>query len=154
MLATLVDMVVFLGLSAAIALPVLHRAPVDDFGRPLDALALAASDHAWLAHLVGVLGLWIALWWSYFLVGWGLVGRTPGKWLFALAVTDEAGRIPIGASRAALRLAAYCACSVTVGWGHALIMLRSDRRALHDLLAGTRVVRKPWFSRRQDRTKS
>jgi uncharacterized RDD family membrane protein YckC len=149
-LATLVDMVVFLGLSVALILPVARRAPLDAVGRPLDALSMAASDTAWLAHVAGVLGLWIGLWWCYFLVGWGLFGWTPGKGLFGLRVTDEDGRIPIGPSRAALRLIAYTASATTLGWGHTLIWLRSDRRALHDLLAGTRVVKRPWF-RRQNR---
>jgi uncharacterized RDD family membrane protein YckC len=148
-LATLVDMVVFLGLSAVLLLPVAQRAPLDALGRPLDALSMAASDTAWLGHLAGVLGLWMALWWCYFLVGWGLFGRTPGKFLFRMAVTDEDGRIPIGPARAALRLVAYAASATTLGWGHTLIWLRSDRRALHDLLAGTRVVKRPWFPRQK-----
>jgi hypothetical protein len=32
--------------------------------------------------------------------------------------------------------------SVTFEWGHLLILIRHDRRALHDILAGTRVVRR------------
>jgi uncharacterized RDD family membrane protein YckC len=39
-------------------------------------------------------------------------------------------------------LAAYCVSSVTFEWGHLLMLIRHDRRALHDILAGTRVVRK------------
>jgi hypothetical protein len=38
-------------------------------------------------------------------------------------------------------------------WGHLVILLRTDRRALHDVLAGTRVVRKSKPSRR-DRFKT
>jgi hypothetical protein len=29
---------------------------------------------------------------------------------------------------------------VTFEWGHVMMLLRSDRRALHDILAGTRVM--------------
>jgi uncharacterized RDD family membrane protein YckC len=41
-----------------------------------------------------------------------------------------------------LRLAAYCVSSVTFEWGHLLMLIRYDKRTLHDILAGTRVVRK------------
>jgi len=62
---------------------------------------------------------------------------------------DYRQHCPIGPVRALLRLAAYCVSAVTLEWGHLLIVLRTDRRALHDILAGTRVVRK---SRRAVRT--
>jgi uncharacterized RDD family membrane protein YckC len=41
-----------------------------------------------------------------------------------------------------LRLAAYCVSSMTFEWGHLLMLIRYDNRTLHDVLAGTRVVRK------------
>ncbi|MEJ2190206.1 MAG: hypothetical protein P8Y93_12500, partial [Acidobacteriota bacterium] len=34
-------------------------------------------------------------------------------------------------------------------WGHVMMIFRSDRRALHDSLAGTRVVRRQRLSGRQ-----
>ena len=49
----------------------------------------------------------------------------------------------IGLVRATLRLAAYSVSSLTLCWGHLLPLFRTDRRALHDILAGTRVVRGP-----------
>ncbi len=107
-----------------------------------DDIARATSDQAWLGHASSILGLCIALWWCYFIVGWGLLGATPGKWAMGLRIVDYRQRCPIGPSRAVLRLAAYCVSSITFEWGHLMILVRNDRRALHDILAGTRVVRR------------
>ncbi len=142
LIAALADMVIFVGLSVALYLPLFRAMP--DFptdGTAIDAVSSLARDTSWLSHVAGILGLWVALWWCYFLVGWGLMGCTPGKWLLGLRVVDHQGRCPIGASRAAMRLLAYMASSVTLVGGHMLAVLRGDRLALHDVLAGTRVVR-------------
>jgi uncharacterized RDD family membrane protein YckC len=139
--ATLIDMVLFCSACALLAYPVSRN--IDwttvtvDPAQLMDQLA----DPTWIGHAAGILGLWIALWWCYFAVGWGLVGATPGKWLLGLRIVDHQGRHPIGLSRAFLRLAAYSVSSVTLGMGHLLIVLRHDRRALHDVLAGTWVVK-------------
>lgn len=142
LIATLFDMVVYCGCCALLAYPV---------SRDLD-WPLAATDPAafldsitrpeLVAHAAGILGLWIALWWCYFAVSWGLVGATFGKFLVCVRIVDHRGRQPIGLSRAFLRLAAYSISSVSFGLGHILIVLRPDHRALHDLLAGTWVVRR------------
>jgi uncharacterized RDD family membrane protein YckC len=141
-LATLADMVVFTGLSVALCWPLFQSMPdVPLDGTLIETASSLAGNTPWLSHVAGIGGLWVALWWSYFLVGWGLMGCTPGKWLLGLRVVDHEGRCPIGASRAALRLLAYMASSVTLVGGHMLAVLRGDRLALHDVLAGTRVVR-------------
>jgi uncharacterized RDD family membrane protein YckC len=140
--ATVIDMVVFCSVCFLLAYPVCRdidwRMAMTDPSVFLGSL----MDPAWLAHAAGILGLWIALWWCYFAVGWGLLGATIGKWILGLRIVDHRGRSPIGLSRAFLRLAAYSVSSVTLGMGHLLILLRPDRRALHDVLAGTWVVRR------------
>jgi uncharacterized RDD family membrane protein YckC len=140
--ATLIDMALYCGLCLLLALPVGHKFDWMAAQGGIDEIARAASDQAWLAHASGIFGLWIALWWCYFVVGWGLLGATPGKWALGLRIMDYRQRSPIGPSRALLRLAAYCVSSVTFEWGHLLMLIRNDNRALHDILAGTRVVRK------------
>ena len=142
LLATLLDMVVFCGLSAVLALPLTEPLELGDPQAFLDTVASTVSDPSWLSHASGTLGMWMALWWIYFAVGWGLLGATPGKWMLGLRLIDHRSRCPIGVSRALLRMVAYVVSSSTFGLGHALIMLRDDRRALHDILAGTRVVRR------------
>jgi uncharacterized RDD family membrane protein YckC len=142
LVATLLDMALYCGLCALLAIPVSQKFDWSEAWGGIDHLARAASDQQWLTHASGVLGLWIALWWCYFVVGWGLLGATPGKWAVGLRITDYRQRYPIGPTRALLRLAAYCVSSVTFEWGHLLMLVRRDRRTLHDILAGTRVVRK------------
>ncbi len=141
--ATVIDMVVFCGVCFLLAYPAGRdldwQMAIDDPSAFLGSL----MDPGLIAHAAGILGLWIALWWCYFAVGWGLIGATIGKWILGLRIVDHRGRSPIGLSRAFLRLAAYSVSSVTLGMGHLLIILRPDRRALHDVLAGTWVVRRP-----------
>ena len=135
-------MVVFVGMSVALGWP-LYRSllPLIGSDPSYDSIVAAVAEPRWLNHAASVLGLWIALWYAYFVVGWGLFGATPGKWLLGLRVVDHQRRYPVGASRALLRLAAYSVSSATLGIGHLLVLLRRDHRALHDILAGTRVVR-------------
>ena len=140
MAATFLDMALFSAVCAAVAVPTLRAAPVEREGPVLDMVSAAVGDAAWLGHAAGMAGLLVAFWWCYFLVGWGLVGGTPGKLVCGLRVVDHEGRCPIGAGRAALRLIAYTASSVTLIGGHMVAVFRGDRRALHDVLAGTRVV--------------
>ncbi len=135
-------MVLYCGICALLAVPVARRFDSRALFGGIDELARAASDPTWLGHASGIIGLWIALWWCYFVVGWGLLGATPGKWVLGLRIIDYRQRCPIGAARAVLRLAAFVVSSVTFEWGHLLMLIRSDRRALHDILAGTRVVRR------------
>lgn len=142
LLATLADMVLLCSLCAALALPVVST--VDWMALPgrIEEATELLGDKAWIGRVSGVLGMWIALWWCYFVVGWGLLGATPGKWLAGLRVIDHRGRFPIGVSRAVMRLCAYSVSSLTFGLGHLILLFRRDRCALHDLLAGTRVVRR------------
>ena len=135
-------MAMYCGICALFAVPVSHKFDWNAARGGIDQLAQAATDPQWLAHASGVFGLWLALWWCYFIVGWGLLGATPGKWAVGLRITDYRQRSPIGPTRAFLRLAAYCVSSVTFEWGHLLMLVRYDKRTLHDILAGTRVVRR------------
>ncbi len=142
-LATLVDMVLLCSLLAAVALPIVRTVDWASLPGNLEEATRRLSDRAFVGRVAGVLGMWIALWWCWFVVGWGLLGATPGKWLAGLRVIDHRGRYPIGVSRAVMRLCAYSVSSLTFGIGHLVMLFRRDRCALHDLLAGTRVVRRP-----------
>ena len=141
--ATLVDMVLLCSLCVAVALPVVRTVDWAALPSNPEEVTQRLGDKAFVARVAGVVGMWIALWWCYFVVGWGLLGATPGKWLAGLRVIDHKGRYPIGVSRAVMRLCAYSVSSLTFGVGHLVMLFRRDRCALHDLLAGTRVVRRP-----------
>jgi uncharacterized RDD family membrane protein YckC len=77
---------------------------------------------------------------AYFVLGHGTGGRTVGKWLLGARVVDEQGA-PIGYVRALGRYVSMLIAVLPFGLGLVLAALRSDRRGVHDLLAGTRVVR-------------
>jgi uncharacterized RDD family membrane protein YckC len=76
---------------------------------------------------------------AYFVLGHGTDGQTLGKWLARVRVVAVSGE-RIGYGRALGRLLATVP-SVGLGMGVLVALCRGDRRALHDLLAGTRVVR-------------
>ena len=77
---------------------------------------------------------------AYFVLGHGTAGQTVGKRLVGARVIDEGGG-PIGYVRALGRCVATVLAALPLGLGLALAGLRTDRRGLHDFLAGTRVVR-------------
>jgi len=69
-----------------------------------------------------------------------LTGQTIGKMLVGVrVVAGEEGPPPFGA--ALLRFAGYFASVATATLGFVMAGLRRDKRALHDLIAGTRVER-------------
>ena len=68
-------------------------------------------------------------------------GQTIGKLVVkAHVVLVDGGPVPIGV--ALLRFFAYFVSLITFGLGYLMAGLRSDKRALHDLIAGTRVERR------------
>lgn len=70
-----------------------------------------------------------------------LFGQTVGKMVVGVRVMvgDDGAPPPFGASL--LRFCAYSASLATFGFGYVMAGLRHDKRALHDLIAGTRVER-------------
>ncbi|HYJ88594.1 MAG TPA: RDD family protein [Pyrinomonadaceae bacterium] len=71
----------------------------------------------------------------------GFTGRTIGKWATGLRVRRKDGSEP-GVGRAFLRhFVGYPLSFLTLGFGFLLAALSTRGRALHDLIAGTIVVR-------------
>jgi len=69
-------------------------------------------------------------------------GQTIGKMLLGIRVVGAGGE-PLSAGAALLRTLAYFASLLPLGMGFVMAGLRHDRRALHDLLAGSRVEHAP-----------
>lgn len=67
------------------------------------------------------------------------LGGTPGKLLFGLKVVDAEGG-PIGPPQTILRCFAEWLSVGSLGIGYVIAVITPQRRALHDLVAGTRVV--------------
>jgi uncharacterized RDD family membrane protein YckC len=76
-----------------------------------------------------------------FVVLAGLSGRTLGKWLAGLRVVRKDGA-RLGYARSLVRhVLGYLLTALTLGLGFLLAAFNSRGRALHDLLAGTVVIR-------------
>jgi uncharacterized RDD family membrane protein YckC len=97
---------------------------------------LAALLPTWpyLATFLAFLGL------AYAAAFTGLTGQTLGKMMLGLRVVDGSGRRP-GPPRAALRAVVAVVGIAALGLGAFAILLDPARRALHDRLLRTRVVR-------------
>jgi len=108
----------------------------------LSPSAIPPSLHAKSVIALGCGVLWLVYAWYYAVHGWARRGGTPGVRLLGLRVVDSAGHAPIGYPRAWLRLAGTLLTGATLGLGYITVILRSDRRALHDVVAGTLVVHK------------
>lgn len=68
-------------------------------------------------------------------------GQTIGKMVVrAHVVLVDGGPVPAGTSL--LRFFGYFVSCATLGFGYLMAGLRADKRALHDLIAGTRVERR------------
>ena len=124
----------------------------------IDALVLIALDAAILYLTLRVTGLgntmadvrvlpaipfvgFLALInFSYFASFTVAGGQTIGKMLTSLRVIGDDGR-PIDAAGGTLRAAGCMLVPLTLGLSYVPVLVTSDHRALHDRLAGTRVVR-------------
>ncbi len=103
--------------------------------RPVDAL-----DSLLLALAVLLLG--VALHVVYHTVLVGGCGQTLGKMLLGVAVVRRDGA-PAGYGRALLRCLGGGLCVLTLGLGRLPMLFTRERRALSDLVAGTRPIRYP-----------
>ena len=81
-------------------------------------------------------GVWA---YTYMAVGLAITGRTPGKSLLGLKVVTRTGQ-PLGVGRASARVLAEPLSFVAFGLGLVGIVIGRERRALHDVIAGTAVV--------------
>jgi len=69
-----------------------------------------------------------------------MCGQTIGKMVLRIRVVGQDGDLPTFGT-ALLRYFGYFASLVTFTMGYVMAALRRDKRALHDLIAGTRVER-------------
>lgn len=117
-----------LGLAHEVLADPVLRAPVEAPQGALGAALLATALRGGAIAGLYFIGFEASAW-----------AATPGKRLLRLRVAALDGQ-PAGPARAALRFVAGALSWLTLNIGHALAGWRSDRRALHDLVAGTQVL--------------
>lgn len=105
------------------------------FGQPLP-YGPALSTPALLAQMLQKLLPAVV-----FIVGWTRWGCTPGKLLLELRVVDASSGDRPGWVQAVIRYVGYIVSALPLGLGFVWAAFDRDGRALHDKLAGTRVVR-------------
>jgi uncharacterized RDD family membrane protein YckC len=93
-----------------------------------------------IALMAGYIGVVVVALLNFVIIA-GLAGRTLGKWIAGLQIErSDGGELSFG--RAVLRhLVGYPLTFLTFGLGFLLAAFNSKGRTLHDLLAGTVVVR-------------
>jgi len=77
---------------------------------------------------------------AYTTVLHAIAGQTIGKSLVGIRVVGTDGA-PLTPGTALLRYLAYYVSAIPLGFGFLVAALRRDKRALHDLIAGSRVER-------------
>lgn len=77
---------------------------------------------------------------AYHVLCWGQGGQTPGMMLLGLQVVDQNGG-EIGYMRALLRWVVLVLTLPLLGLGVIFMVVQPRRRGLHDILAGTCVIR-------------
>lgn len=94
----------------------------------------------WIIVVV-VVGVVLAPWFYYAGMESSSLQGTLGKLVIGIKVTDlEGKRVTFG--RATGRFFAHILSGITLGIGYALVVFTSHRQALHDMIAGTLVVRR------------
>jgi uncharacterized RDD family membrane protein YckC len=117
---------------------VLGVASIGIYALAFTAVPLAVTGRSLLASVaVSAVGLF------YPLVFWATRGATPGKMMLGLSIVGRSGAPGegIGWGTAVLRLVGYVLSSAMLGIGFLLILFTSQKQGLHDLIAGTRVLR-------------
>lgn len=92
---------------------------------------------------LAIFGVHVLLAFPYYAWAHYRYGTTLGKLGFRVYVVDRDGRSPINALQSLIRTAGYA-----ISWfflaGYLMAAFHREKRALHDLLAGTRVIRRPF----------
>jgi serine/threonine protein kinase len=109
------------------------------FGRLMGPLLLLKAPLPPFAALFFT-GVFSPLGVAYYVISVGLWNTTLGKYILGFRIVTADGGEP-GFLRAFYRYLGYFVTVATLGVGFFMIPFHSERRALHDLLAGTRVIK-------------
>lgn len=100
---------------------------------------IPAEDVEQIATIFGFfIGIFFGPFYFTLFTGWD--GQTPGKRLLRLKVVRVSGE-PVSYSRALLRYIGYFISFLLAGLGFVMIAVDRNKRGLHDLIAGTCVIK-------------
>ncbi len=103
-------------------------------------VATKSQGAALFLSLIGsLLGITVGL--GYFLVQWARTGTTPGKKMLKIKIVREDGVEPLGYKTAVLRLLGYVASGMIFYLGFIMVAFNKEHKGLHDMIAGTRVIK-------------
>lgn len=139
--AYIIDWVLLGSLAALISLP--WTESIDELRKAaLVEMKAPAPDYEILTRFwLLSLAINLPLGFAYHTLFDGSRGATPGKQFLGLRIVREDG-LPLGYGRAALRFLAAQLSMLTLGAGYLLIAFHPEKRALHDLIVGSRVIRR------------
>jgi uncharacterized RDD family membrane protein YckC len=103
------------------------------------ASVLAGTSIHWNRGNIWVILGFFAWEFFYYAFFWTASGKTPGMMLLGVQVVGEEGG-HAGTRRGLIRTLAFPLSFILLGLGFTGILLGRDRRALHDVIAGTAVV--------------
>jgi uncharacterized RDD family membrane protein YckC len=103
------------------------------------ASVLTGSSIHWSRDNLWVVLAFFAWEFIYYVYFWTSSGRTLGMFLLGVQVVGEDGS-SVGSKRGLVRTLAFPLSFILLGLGFLGILLGRDRRALHDVIAGTAVV--------------
>ena len=103
------------------------------------ARVLTGADIAWHKGDTWVIIAYAVWAFIYFAYSWAANGRTAGMALFGVRVVRDNGA-DVSGRRAVVRTLAFPLSFLFLGLGFAGILLGGQRRALHDVIAGTTVI--------------
>ena len=85
--------------------------------------------------ILGAAAVWIFTFTIYCTAFWSLTGQTPGMRVLGIEVSTVEGP-RLGVRRSLVRLVGMLLAAIPLFLGYLPILLRDDRRGLHDLMAG------------------
>ncbi len=129
--AYLIDLIILSIAVMVVMVPTVILAAV--IGPKSQGFALFISLVGWL------LGMAVGI--GYLLVPWAKSGMTPGKKMLKLKIVREDGVEPLGYAKAGLRLLGYMASGFIFYIGFIMVAFTDGHKGLHDMIAGTRVVK-------------
>jgi uncharacterized RDD family membrane protein YckC len=112
----------------------LTNTPITPGSNPLDTLGPALTRAGWAILVSTVFSMTYSAWFI------GALGGTPGLMALGLKVVRPDGS-PIGYGRAVARYFAAMLGGMILGIGYLLVAFDSEKRALHDMICDTRVIK-------------